>query len=68
MSLFWFSEKLKKKVLDEVGKQLNLEISKDGKVDFKPLKPSKPLKQCQFCQAMIPKEDVVCPSCKRALI
>ena len=68
MSLFGFSEKLKKKVLDEVGKQLNLEISKDGKVDFKSPKPSKLLKQCQFCLAKIPKEDVVCPSCKRALI
>jgi len=64
LSLSWVSGILKKKVLDEVGKQLNLEISKDGKIDFKPVKP---LKQCPFCKAMIPKEDIFCSKCSRAL-
>ena len=67
MSLSWISKRLQKKVIDEVSRQLNIDISPDGKVDFKPLQPTKPLKKCQFCQEIIPLEDVFCPKCNKAL-
>lgn len=57
----WISKVLEKKILDEVGKQLNLEVSKEGKIDYKAHK------QCQFCKAMIPEKEAICPKCNLCL-
>jgi len=50
-----------KKILDEMSKQLNLEISKDGKISFKQVK------QCKFCRAIISEKEIFCPKCRRSL-
>jgi len=58
----WISNLVKKKLMDEVGKQLNLEISADGKqIDFKSSK------QCKFCKETIPIEANICPKCNLVL-
>jgi len=61
LSWSWVSKIVEKKIMNEISKQLNLEISKDGKIQFKPFK------QCQFCKAMISEKELFCPRCRRSL-
>ncbi|MEM3381199.1 MAG: hypothetical protein QXI59_04275 [Candidatus Bathyarchaeia archaeon] len=61
MSWSWISKIIERKILDEVKKQLNIDVSKsevDGAKNFR---------QCRFCQATIPEGCVFCPSCGRSL-
>ncbi|WP_455278160.1 hypothetical protein [[Eubacterium] cellulosolvens] len=55
----WISKFVEKKVMDQVGKQLNLEV-KNGTIDFKSTK------KCKFCQTDMPLADVFCPICSRS--
>jgi hypothetical protein len=55
----WISKFVEKKVMNEVGKQLNLEV-KDGSIDFKSTK------KCKFCQTDMALADVFCPICSRS--
>jgi len=61
LSWSWISRLFEKKILDEMSKQLNLEISKDGKISFKQVR------RCKFCRAIISKEEIFCPKCRRSL-
>ena len=55
----WITKFVEKKVMNEVGKQLNLEV-KNGNIDFKSTK------KCKFCQTDMALADVFCPLCSRS--
>jgi rRNA maturation endonuclease Nob1 len=61
VSWSWISKIIERKLLEEVKKQLNIDVSKVEAVDVKNLR------QCRFCHSTISAGNVFCPSCGRSL-
>ena len=60
MSWSWITKAIEKKIMGEVGKQLNLDISKDGSINIKSSN------SCRFCGTSMSLGEVFCPQCSRS--
>lgn len=60
MSWSWITKAIENKIMGEVGKQLNLDISKDGSINIKSSS------SCRFCGKGMPLGEVFCPQCNRS--
>jgi hypothetical protein len=61
MSGWGFSKAIEKKILYEMKKQLNLDVSKDAPTSINSLNT----RGCRFCGAIMPIQEIFCPRCEK---
>ncbi|MCX6660545.1 MAG: hypothetical protein NTX81_09300 [Candidatus Bathyarchaeota archaeon] len=62
MSWSGISKIVEKKIMDEVKKQLNLDVHKDGEAGLNSLNA----RGCRFCGAIMPIREIFCPACGKS--
>jgi hypothetical protein len=62
MSWSGISKIVEKKIMDEVKKQLNPNVPKDGEAGLNSLNA----RGCRFCGAIMPIREIFCPACGKS--